>query len=75
MLDWARVINPDSLAGSQWRCHNFAGRVNNVRRRAQSETYRALLAPDDDRLTRFVGGYRSRLVSRAGSRLCRCWSR
>src|SRR6266487_6957125 len=65
MLRRSAVINTNPLAGSQWRCHSFAGRVNNVRRRAQSETYRALFAPDDDRLTRFIGSYRSRLVSRA----------
>ena len=70
MLRRPGVINTNPLAGSQWRCHSFASCVNNVRRRAESETYRALLAPDDDRLARFIGSYRSRLVSRARSRLC-----
>src|SRR5262245_22370272 len=68
MLNWARVINTNSLASSQWRCHSLAGRVNNVRRRAQSETYRALLTSYDDRLTRLIGCYRTSLVSCACSR-------
>ena len=46
----------------------LASCVNDVRRRAESETYRALLASDDDRLTRFIGSYRTRLVSCACSR-------
>src|SRR6266404_2612350 len=75
MLGRSGVINTNPLAGSQWRCHSLASSVNNVRRRAETETYRALLAPHDDRLTRFIGSYRSRLVSRACSSLCRCWSR
>src|SRR5262245_6302280 len=75
MLNWARVINTNSLAGSQRSCHSFARRVDNVRGGAQSETYRALLAPDDDRLTRLVGCYRAGLVSCARSRFCcGCWS-
>ena len=77
MLGRPGVINTNLLAGSQWRCHRLASCVNNVRRRAESETYRALLAPHDDRLTRFIGSYRSRLVScgrsrfRCGRRSCR----
>jgi len=77
MLGRPGVINTNLLAGSQWRCHSFTSCVNNVRRRAESETYRALLAPHDDRLTRFIGSYRSRLVScgrsrfRCGRRSCR----
>ena len=71
MLSRARVINTNFLAGSQWGCHSFASRVNDVRRRTESETYRALLAPDDDRLTRLIGRYRARLVSCARSCL-RC---
>ena len=71
------VINTNLLTGSQWRCHSLAGRVNNVRRRAQSKTYRTLLAPDDDRLTGLICTYRARLVSCArscccGRRSCRC---
>jgi hypothetical protein len=34
MLRRSGVINTNPLAGSQWRCHGFAGRVNNVRSRA-----------------------------------------
>src|SRR4030095_9910266 len=49
------VIDTNLLPGAQWRGHSLAGRVNNVRRRAKSETYRALLTSDDDRLTRFIG--------------------
>jgi len=75
MLRRPSVINTNPLAGSQWRCHSLASCVNNVRGRAESETYRPLLAPHDDRLTRFIGSYRPRLVSRACSRLCCCWSR
>src|SRR5262249_24354845 len=76
MLNRARVINTNFLARSQRRRHHFTGCVNDVRSRAQSETYRALLAPDDDRLARLIGSYRAALVSRACSRLCRgCWSR
>ena len=54
MFSRSRVINPDFLTGSQWCRHNFASRVNNVRSRAESETYRALLAPDDNRLARLI---------------------
>ena len=73
MLSRSRVINTNLLAGSQRRCHSLASSVNDVRRRAESETYRALLTPDDDRLTRLIGSYCTGLVSR--SRLCRgCWS-
>ena len=68
MLSRSRVINPDFLAGSQWGRHSFASRVNNVRSRAESETYRALLAPDDNRLARLICSYRARLVSCARSR-------
>src|SRR6476469_7728197 len=72
------VINPNSLAGSQWGRHSFASRVNNVRSRAESETYRALLTSNDDRLTRLIGSYRTGLVSCACSRCsrrpCRCCS-
>lgn len=78
MRDRSRVINTDSLAGSQWGGHSFASRVNDVRRRAESKTYRALLAPDDDRLARFICTYRPCLVScarggfRCSRRSCRC---
>jgi hypothetical protein len=73
MLLRPSVINTNPLAGSQWRCHSLPSGVNDVRRRAESETYRALLASDDDRLTRLIGSYRTGLVSRSG--LCRrCWS-
>ena len=64
------VINTNPLAGSQWRCHSFAGCVNDVRRRAESETYRALLAPDDNRLAGLICTYRARLVSCARSCFC-----
>src|SRR6266550_4347729 len=67
MLSRSRVINPDSLAGSQWGRHRFASRVNNVRSRAESETYRALLAPDDNRLAGLICTYSARLVSCARS--------
>jgi hypothetical protein len=63
MLRRPGIINTNPLAGSQWRCHNFAGCVNDVRRRSESETYRALLAPDDDRLAGLICTYRARLVS------------
>ena len=77
MLGRPGVINTNLLAGSQWRCHSFTSCVNDVRRRAESETYRALLAPDDDRLARLICTYRARLVScgrsrfRCGRRSCR----
>jgi len=63
MLRRPGVINTNPLTGSQWRCHNFARCVNDVRRRSESETYRALLAPDDDRLAGLICTYRARLVS------------
>src|SRR5438094_1579773 len=78
MLGRPGVINPDFLAGSQWGHHSFASRVNNVRSRAKSETYRALLAPDDNRLAGLVCTYGARLVScargcfRCSRRSCRC---
>src|SRR6266481_2874184 len=56
-LGWPGVINTNPLAGSQWRRHSFAGCVNDVRRRPESETYRALLAPDDDRLAGLICTY------------------
>jgi len=75
MLRRPGVINTNLLAGSQWRCHSFTSCVNDVRRRAESETYRALLAPDDDRLARLICTYRARLVSCGrscgGRRSCR----
>jgi hypothetical protein len=75
MLNRSRVINTDSLAGSQWRCHSFASCVYDVRRSAQSETYRALLAPDDDRPARFIRRYGTSLVSCARSSFrCSCRS-
>ena len=71
MLNRSRVINTNSLAGPQWSGDSFASSVDDVRRRAESETYRALPAPDDDRFARFIGRYRARLVS--GARRClRC---
>ena len=75
MLNRARVINTNFLAGSQRGRHHFAGRVNNVRSRAKRETHRALLAPDDDRLARFIGSYSACLVSCACSGFrCGCGS-
>src|SRR5882724_12465649 len=75
MLRRPGVINTNPLAGSQWRGYDFAGRVNNVRSRAECETYRALLAPDDNRLAGLICTYRARLVScarsRGGRRSCR----
>src|SRR4029453_18807656 len=61
------VINANLLAGSQWSRHSLASSVNDVRSRAESETYWALLAPDDDRLARLIGCYRAGLVSCARS--------
>ena len=57
------VINTNLLACSQRGCHSVASRINNVRSRAESETYWALLAPDDYRLTRLISSYSARLVS------------
>jgi hypothetical protein len=77
MLRRPGVINTNSLAGSQWRCHSFASCVNDVGRRAESKTYRTLLAPDDDCLAGLICTYRARLVScgrsrfRRGRRSCR----
>src|SRR5262245_16298839 len=69
------VINANLLASSQWSCHSLARRVNDVRSCAKGETYRALVAPDDDRLARLVGCHRARLVSCVCGCLCRsCWS-
>ena len=51
MFSWARVINTHLLTGSERGCHDFAGAVNDSRSRAKRETYRALLALDDYRLT------------------------
>ena len=74
MLNRSGVINTDSLACSQWRCHSFASCIHDVRCSAQSETYGALLAPDDDRLARFIRRYRTCLVSCARSSFrCSCW--
>ncbi len=75
MLNRSSVINTDSLASSQWSGHNLARGVNDVRRCAQRETYRTLLAPDDDRLARLIRRYRTRLVSCARSSFrCSCRS-
>ena len=75
MLCRSRVINPNFLTSSQWCRHSFASRVNDVRSRAESETYGALLAPDDNRLARLICSYSARLVScarsRCGRRSCR----
>src|SRR5882672_5239607 len=77
MLSRPGVINPYFLTGSQWCRNSFASRVDNVRSRAESETYRASLAPDDNRLAGLIGVYRARLVScarscsRCGRRPCR----
>jgi hypothetical protein len=70
MLSRPGIINPDFLAGSQWCRNSFASRVDNVRSRAESETYRALLAPDDNRLARLICSYSARFVSCARSCLC-----
>src|SRR6266478_2894372 len=70
MLRGSGVINPDLLAGSQRGRNDFAGGVNNVRSRAECETYRALLAPDDNRLAGLICTYRARLVSCARSCFC-----
>jgi hypothetical protein len=51
----------------------MASRVNDIRSRAERETYRALLASDDDRLAGLIGRHRTSLISCAGSG-CRCWS-
>ena len=71
MLGRSGVINTDLLAGSQRRCYSVASSVNDVRRRPESETYRALLASDDNCLARLVGCYCARLVSCARSRCSR----
>ena len=71
MLNRSRVINTNSLAGSQRSGDSFASSIDDVRRRAESETYRALPAPDDDRFARFIGRYRARLVCCA-RRCLRC---
>jgi hypothetical protein len=74
MLNRSRVINTDSLASSQWSGHSSASSINDVRRRADSETYRTLLTPDDDRLARFIRRYRTCFVSCARSSFrCSCW--
>jgi len=75
MLSRSRVINADFLASSQWCCHSFTSRVNNVCGCAESETHRALRAPDDHRLARLVCSYSAGLVSCVSSRFSRsCWS-
>jgi hypothetical protein len=75
MLSRAGVINTDLLAGSQRSRHSFARCIDDVRCRAQSETYRALRASDDDRFAGLICGYRPGLVSRAcGGFCCRCRS-
>src|SRR6266481_6080000 len=76
MLNRPCVIDTNSLPSSQWGRHSFASRVNDVRSRAQSETYRALLAPDDNRLAGLIRRYGTGLVSCACRGLC-CgrWSR
>ena len=68
MLGRSGVINTDLLTCSQRRRHSLASRVNDVRSRAESETYRALLAPDDNRLARLICTYSASLVSCARSR-------
>jgi len=54
MLCRSRVINPNLLAGSQGGRYSFASGVYNVRSRAESETYRALFAPDDNGPARLI---------------------
>ena len=77
MLSWSRVIHTNFLTSSQWSRHRFAGCVNNICSCSKSETYRALLAPDDNRLAGLIGTYRARFVSctrsrfRCGRRSCR----
>src|SRR5262249_34949966 len=74
MLNRTRVVNTYFLASAQRSRHNLASRVNNVRRCAQRETYRSLLAPDDNRLTWLVGRYHAAFVSCACSGFsCSCW--
>ena len=73
MLCRSGVINPNFLTGSQWCRHSFASCVNNVRGRAESETYGALLAPDDNRLARLICSYSARFVSCVRS-CCGRWS-
>ena len=70
-LGRSRVINTNLLAGSQWSCHSLASSVNDVRSRAESKTYRALLAPDDNRLAGLICTYRARFISCARSCFCR----
>jgi len=68
MLGRSGIINTNPLAGSQWSGHGLASRVNNVRSRAKRETYRALLAADDNGLAWLICGYCARLVSCGRSR-------
>ena len=70
MLGRSGIINTNLLARSQRRRHRLASGVNNIRSRAESETYRALLAPDDNRLAGRICTYRARLVSCARSCFC-----
>src|SRR5262249_33673830 len=75
MLGRSGVINTNLLARSQRRRHRLASGVNNVSSRAESETYRALLAPNDNRLAGRICTYRARLVSCACCCLrCGRWS-
>jgi hypothetical protein len=75
MLRRTRVIDTNLLARSQRRCDSVASGVNDVRSRTESETYGALLAPDDNRLSGLIGSDRARFVScarsRCGRRSCR----
>jgi len=75
MLRRTRVIDTNPLTGSQRRCHSVASGGNDVRSRTKSETYGALLAPNDNRLSGLIGSDRARLVScacsRCGRRSCR----
>src|SRR5215831_68373 len=75
MLDWSGLINTNLLARSQRSRHRLASGVNNVRGRAESETYRALFAPDDNRLAGLICTHRARLVScTRGCFCCGRWS-
>jgi len=71
MLGRSSVIHTNPLTRSQRRRHSLAGRVNNVRSRAECETHRALLAPDDNRLAGLICCHCTRLVSCARSRCSR----
>ena len=73
MLSRSGVINTDLLTRSQRGCYDFASPINNVRSCTKGETYRSLLAPDDNRLAGLICTYRAGLVS--CGRCCFCCGR